>query len=413
MSMFDVEHQPRAHRILQRALASERMPHAYLFAGPDGVGKQMLAHRLAKLLLCASPRRRPWQMGTGSEPSRLGDGDLGVQRGACPHLPRAPEGFAAANVDAVEACGRCQDCTLVDADTHPDLILIYRQLNREHPDSAVRQRKALQLSVDVIRHFLIDRAGLRPARGRAKVFIVREAERLSETAQNSLLKTLEEPPLDTFIILLSQAMDRMLPTTRSRCQRVPFQSLPTDFVQHRLRSLRPDVAEPEAAYFARHVGGSLGTALRQLDDGLFALKRAWGVRLVQLHTATGDVAPNELAGPFSEDAKSLAKNVVERDPDVSPTDATRTGLQDLLAVLADFYADALRSVCGADAPPINADQPEVVRALADLPAAALLAATRELALADANLARNAHVELALDTLFIRLAAASRASQVVV
>ena len=103
MSIFDVQHQERAHRIIQRALASERMPHAYLFAGPEGVGREMLATRLAGILLCSSPIRRPIPEGIG------GLHNLGEGR---------------------DACGECQDCRLVAAGTHPDLFLIYRQINR-------------------------------------------------------------------------------------------------------------------------------------------------------------------------------------------------------------------------------------------------------------------------------------------
>ena len=63
MSIFDVQYQPRAHRIIQRAMACERMPHAYLFAGPEGVGKEMLANRVARLLLCSSPVDAPLPVG--------------------------------------------------------------------------------------------------------------------------------------------------------------------------------------------------------------------------------------------------------------------------------------------------------------------------------------------------------------
>jgi len=401
MSIFDVEHQPRAHRILQRALACERMPHAYLFAGPEGVGKEMLAHRLAQALLCASPVRR-------AMPAEIAEA-----------LPGG---------EGLDACGECQECRLVGAGTHPDLFVIYRQLNRQHPDAAVRRQKALYLGVEIIRHFVIDRAGTCPSRGRAKVFIVREAERLNESAQNSLLKTLEEPPDATFIILLTHAMDRMLPTTRSRCQQVVFQSLPTGFVEDRLRALRPDVEPPALAYIARHGGGSLGAALRHVDDGVYALKRTWGERLAQLTRAgrgaradgeqparsgsskQPDVSPfaNELARPFIDDAKTLGKAVAGRDPDVSETDATRAGLQTLLSVLADFYADALRRASDARVPPVNADQPEVVdRLAATHDARSLTSALDHLAEADANLARNAHIELTLESMFIRLARSAR------
>jgi hypothetical protein len=114
-----------------------------------------------------------------------------------------------------------------------------------------------------------------------------------------------------------------------------------------------------------------------------------------------------LAEPFVSDARQLAERVSQREPDVSDTDATRTGLQVLLAVLADFYADALRRQVGIASPMVNADSPEVVDRLARGPAAALTAALGHLSEADANLGRNAQVELALETLFVRLAAAAR------
>jgi DNA polymerase III subunit delta' len=376
VSISDVQHQPRAHRIIQRALASHRMPHAYLFAGPEGVGKELMALGVAQMLLCSSPVRR-----------------------AMPGL----EG-----VDGLDACGACQDCVLVKAGTHPDLQLVHRQLNRQHPDSTIRKQKALFVSVDVIRHFLVDRAGSFPSRGRARVFIVREAERMNDQAQNALLKTLEEPPEATFIILLTSALDRMLPTTRSRCQPVLFQSLPTEFVAGRLGVLRPDASAPEREYLARHAAGSLGAAIRQVDDGLFPLKQAWGERLGQIVAGGRGFAPHALAKPFQEDAQVLGKKLAERDPDVSDTDATRAGLQTLLGVLADFYLDALRRVSEAGLSLINGDQPAVIDRLAEArDRDTLTAGLRALADAEANLSRNANIDLTLEAMFIALASGRR------
>ncbi|HOB73002.1 MAG TPA: DNA polymerase III subunit delta' C-terminal domain-containing protein [Phycisphaerae bacterium] len=373
MRISDVQHQPRAHRIIWRALASRRMPHAYLFTGPEGVGREMLAVSLAQVLLCASPVKRTGLEGQGPEE------------------------------EISDACGECQDCRLVEAGTHPDLFLIYRQLGKQHPDPLVRKRLATQLGVDVVRHFLIAQAGHHPSRGRAKVFIVREAERMNDEAQNALLKTLEEPPPDTFIILLAPSLDRMLPTTRSRCQHVPFQALPVEFVHERLRALRPDADPAAMSYAARHSGGSLGQALQVIDDGIYAMKRTWGGRLAELAAAGPAFAAHALAGPFEADARALAKLIAERDPDISDTDATRGGIRILLGVLADFYVDALRKAGGADLPPINADQPEVIAALLRRNNAdSISAALRAIQNTESNLARNANIQLTLEGLFIHL-----------
>ena len=384
MSIFDVEHQPRAHRMIQRSLASQRMPHAYIFAGPEGVGREMLASRLAQICLCESPVQRA----------------VAEQGEAC----AGGGADAATEGQGLDACGQCQDCQLVQAGNHPDLFLIYRQLNRLHPNATIRKQKALFLGVDVIRHFVVDRIGVRPSCGRAKVFIIREAERLNDAAQNSLLKTLEEPPSDTFLILITAALDRLLPTTRSRCQLVFFQSLPADYITRRMRAFRPEADEGEIQYTARRSGGSLGLALRQLDDGVPTLKGKWGENLKVMLAAGSGVAPHSLARPFIEDAKILGKLATDRDPDMSDTDASRVGLQTLLGVLGDFYMDAERQAVGATMPPINADQRDVVGHLkAGRSVEALAADVRKIQQADANLSRNANAELAIESLFIALA----------
>lgn len=377
MSIFEVQHQPRAHRIIQRALNSRRMPHAYLFAGLEGVGKEMLAFRLARILLCQSPI-------TTTMPDQ-------------PDMP------------AMDACGQCEDCTILmspDA-AHPDLSFVHRRLAHHHPEPNIRKQKALFLGVDVIRHFLVEKATTRPHRGKARVFIVHEAERMNEAAQNSLLKTLEEPPASTFIILISSALDRMLPTTRSRCQQVIFQALPPDFIEQKLSELREDLDSNEATYLARHANGSLGTAVLYKDAGLFEYKRQWGEHLANLVFGGKNQPPHELAKPFEKDAATLGKNLIgikNDDSDLTATDATRTGVQAILSCLSDFYLDATRQTAKAELPLINNDQPQVIDALRRMRnGRALLSAFRSLAQADYALGRNAPIELILNTLFIQLA----------
>ncbi len=240
MRLSDVRHQEAAHDRLQRAFRAGRMPHAYLLTGPRGIGKEMLATRLAALLLCEQPVELPPSTeATAGEPARH------------------------------DACGRCVACELSAAGTHPDFHRIYRELSKLHPKKDIRNRKAIDLSVGVIRHFLIDPAGLSPSLGRAKVFLVAEGERLSIGAQNALLKTLEEPPDRSYIILLAASADTLLDTTRSRCHRVALQTLPTPFIREHLIERRG--ASPQAATFlAEMAEGSVGAAIRFLDCDLFA-----------------------------------------------------------------------------------------------------------------------------------------------
>ena len=239
MPFADVLHQRSAQDRLQRTLQANRVPHAYLFAGPDGVGKEMLARRLAAVLLCESPREAP-----------------------------APTDAGGTTPSWIDACGQCADCVLQAAGNHPDFHHIYRSLNKLHPDSDIRKRKAVELSVGLIRHFLIEKAGLHPSRGRAKVFIISEAHLLSDKAQNALLKTLEEPPERSYLILLTDSLDLLLPTTRSRCQHVAFRRLPSSFIIEQL--VTSHGAAPAAARFlAEFSQGSLGAAARGLQVGLF------------------------------------------------------------------------------------------------------------------------------------------------
>ncbi len=352
------------------------MPHAYLFTGPEGVGRELLARRLAQTLLCAAPA-------DGAPPEELG-GFLGMEQ-------------------VRDACGTCPDCRLVVADTHPDLTIIHRMLAKQHPESDVRRKKAQVISIDVIRHFMISRVALRPAHGRAKVFIVREAERLSEEAENCLLKTLEEPPGDTFIILVTSAMDRMLPTTRSRCQQVLFAALPAAFVRERLSALRPDASEAEIAYLARHTGGRLGHALELIDDGLFPLATGWAQRLAGLASPPRGFSAHALVQPFLADARRLAKGASDRDPEMSDLDATRVGLQRLLGVLAGWYQEAMRRVVGVPGESLHADLDGLADGIAaGQSAERLVRALRQLNETDGHLGRNANIDLAVENLFIRL-----------
>ncbi len=369
MRISDVKHQDRAHRILQRALASRRLPHGYIFHGPAGVGRHMMAMRLAALLLC--PNLRRVEAPTAS-----------------------PENGN--SVEWRDACGSCPDCRLLQAQTHPDLHLVTKELHQHHPDPQVRQRQGFQLSVEVIRHFLIEPAYIRSANARAKIFIVLQAERMSHSAQNALLKTLEEPPAETFIILMVEQTDQLLPTILSRCQHVAFCALPADFVRRQLRQQR-ELPAPAAHFLAAHSDGRLGLALEYADDQLFELKRP----LLTAWAQHDNAGPTQLARRIEQAAAKLAEHRRQRDPELSQPDATRTSLRTMLAVLAGAYRDAILLINHTEQERTNLDQPEVIDNVAARWAQKTPDVIRLIAHAEQQIEQNVNPTLALESLIVR------------
>jgi DNA polymerase-3 subunit delta' len=172
MSWKQVQGRDDVIAAFSRAAGRGRLAHAYLFVGPEGVGKSSFARELAKALLCDS-----------APPGRL------------------------------EACDRCAACKLVDAGTHPDLFAVRRPEDKqEFPIAVVRE--------------LCANLAMKPARGRRKIAIVQDAEDFNDESANCFLKTLEEPPPGSLLVVLATSAESQLPTIRSRCQVVRFGPLP-------------------------------------------------------------------------------------------------------------------------------------------------------------------------------------------
>jgi DNA polymerase-3 subunit delta' len=334
--LLDIVGQDEALARIQRALEADRVPHAMLFAGPAGVGRRTTAVALAKTLLCAEPLTQP-------NAGRLADLD--------------------AEATLRQACGQCADCRMVEAGSHPDFHLVYKELARYHDDARVRDRVMQDLGIPVIRQFLIDPSDRRPSRGRGKVFVVLEADLMNAEAQNALLKTLEEPPGRTTIILVSRRPQQLLPTTRSRCALVGFRLLPAGFVTARLAEA--GVAEGEARFWAAFTGGSLGRALKLAEQGMYAVKRDLVQRLAEVGAAgdadlgghlaktTDKLADQAVAAAKQADGASLAKSL-----------AGRQAVAAMLELIASVYRDALAVRTGADLGIVHADQAEAVETLA-------------------------------------------------
>ncbi|MFO0739035.1 MAG: DNA polymerase III subunit [Labilithrix sp.] len=229
-----VRAQPTALKTLDYALESERVHHAYLFVGPDGVGKELAAFGLAQALVCEHTR-----YGRGDEPTM---------------------GLFGAEPKRTRACGECSACQRarprddIRRPMHPDVVVIERGLYA--PQSIGKRTPETQdISIDQVRTLVLARSAFAPHEGRAKVFIVRRADELSVSAANALLKTLEEPGDRTHFILLTSQPEALLPTILSRTQRVRFAPLPDDVVTQLL--VESGVDAKRAADIARLAAGSV------------------------------------------------------------------------------------------------------------------------------------------------------------
>ncbi len=374
MRWADIRHQDRAVGLLRRTLSGGRLHHAYLFEGPDGVGKERTALALAARLLCQAPGLAP---------------------------------------DA-DACGACHACHMLAVGTHPDFLVVHRGLHKLHPSKAVQRRRGLFLTIDLVRHFLIEPIGVMPTQGRWRVFVVRDAERLNEDAQNALLKTLEEPPPHTRLVLLTSAPLRLLPTIRSRCQRVPFDRLPDEFVAGALEQ-RLGLARDAAAALARLSDGRLGVA---------EAWARWGVldelpAVAELLARLGPDGVPEFSAAVVKRAESLTRrrlqleeaagseeSAVQADADEEeerlPTDMLRDALKLLYVLAAALYRDAL--VTRHARPELRAapPQPAFDQRAAALPTDRLEAAVRAAAEAERMLDRNVAPPLVCEYLAVAL-----------
>ena len=165
MSFSDFQEQKEIAAQLHHSLERGRLAHAYLFAGPRGSGKEAMARTLAKALNCSEKNH--------------------------------------------DSCERCDSCRRVEEGVHPDVYWV-------RPES-----KSRRIQIDQMREFMKS-VNLRSSMGGVKVGIVVDADCMGEEAGNAFLKTLEEPPAQTVILLLTADPQRLLPTILSRCLRISF-----------------------------------------------------------------------------------------------------------------------------------------------------------------------------------------------
>ncbi len=357
---------------VQRSLAAGRLASTWIFSGPQGVGKFTLAVELAKTVLCDRPVKRA-------------NGEAGGEGGRA--VGRLPAEF-----ELTLACGECESCRAMAAGNHPDLHIITKELIRYHDASG--KSKGTTLSIQVIRGEITGdpeqnkeaKIAKRAFRGRGKFFIIDDADLMDGGAQNALLKTLEEPPPESYIILITASPQELLPTIRSRSQLAEFGELPPEVIVGRLT--REGMLPEEAGLMARIAQGSLGRALRWAADiavidrrnadaaeraekkaaravaagkggaggdeeevtdkltagGILSWTREWAGQLA--HLVAGRAGASDVAGMIAKFAAEYSALQLVRDKLTSADRAKRDGLQVLMAIIAEWFADRLRHGLG-------------------------------------------------------------------
>jgi DNA polymerase-3 subunit delta' len=230
----------RARTILARVLTSGRLPHAFLFHGPEGVGKGLVARLFAFSLVCTKPG---------------GDGS---------------------------GCGLCPACLKAAHGNHPDVLIVTRLPKKDkRVDGDVEDDEDDDLPAakgGELRPFIVvqqirelnHHATYAPREGRRRVFVVDPADRMHAESQNALLKTLEEPGSQTVIVLVASRPHVLLPTVRSRCFQVGFGAMPPDELATGLAKL--GIAPQEARARAALAEGRPGRAIA-LDLASLAARR--------------------------------------------------------------------------------------------------------------------------------------------
>ncbi|HET8727310.1 MAG TPA: DNA polymerase III subunit delta' [Alphaproteobacteria bacterium] len=231
-----------AEAVLLRSSLSGRMPHAWLIGGPSGIGKATLAYRFARFVLSGAA--------TDAE---------GLFAGAPSNLHLDPEH---PTFRRVRAAG------------HADLLTVERPWHKdeEKKDEADRRRRVGELPVDQVRK-IAPFLHLTAAEGGWRVVVVDEAETMSRSAANAILKVLEEPPPRSLLLLVANNPGALLPTIRSRCRRLLLKPLPEADVIAYLERHAPDLGETDRLGIARLAEGSIGRAVALAQEGGLELYR--------------------------------------------------------------------------------------------------------------------------------------------
>ncbi len=196
---------------IKNAISEDQVSHAYILNGERGSGKKMLANLFARTLLC--------------------------------------------NNNQLEPCNACQSCIQAESSNNPDII-------------TVQHEKIGSIGIDDIRSQVNNDILLKPYANKYKVYIIPEADKMTEQAQNALLKTIEEPPAYAVILLLTENPDQLLSTIKSRCVMLKLRNIRNTLVKQYLVQQK-HIPEYQAQICATFAQGNIGRALELATSEYF------------------------------------------------------------------------------------------------------------------------------------------------
>ena len=326
MPFTDILGHDRIIEVLQRSLRGGKTAHSYLFEGVPGCGRKKTALTLIQALFCTA-------------------------------LPD-------------DACGVCPSCRKIEGGNHPDIHLL-----SPLPDKR-------DISVDQLREMQRE-LSLRPYEAPRKACIIDPAERLNASSANSLLKTLEEPPGNALIILLTENAGMLLSTVRSRCQLIRFAPLSPEHVLSLLE--RSGMAPETAALVAPMSGGSLQKAL-ELDNESLSVRRE------SVLSRVGQMNINRIATVFDA-AEELSGN--------------RDATLELLDMLLSFFRDAVHLGAGSKEIVNSSVRPAIESIASKWPLPRNMELLERIYETRRAVQRNANPKLSLDQLFMNMADGTR------
>jgi DNA polymerase-3 subunit delta' len=251
---------------------------------------------------------------------------------------------------------------LFDTGANPDFAHIYKELLEFTKDNAGK-KTPVDLAIDVVREFLVAKASARPTISQRKVFVISEAERLNNSSQNCLLKVLEEPPEYCCIVLLCTRLEKLLPTTKSRCQTIRFGPIDESMIIQILKE--KGLEQNKARYFARLAQGSVGEACQWAelefgDANLYNAKKELISSLISYQLAEAlDLAQELLAK-----SKNIAAEWTNLDTATSRTDINRRAMKFIVRIIISALHDAMNLNVTRAKEHVNFDQQEQIEKLA-------------------------------------------------